>query len=223
MEREFGARKSFMRKALDRQRANELDHRKAKNVVYMNHYNRYVQFCDDNKEYILPIERRESERWDRCEMQLRVDGIYNLNRLLFNNPYRSLGRQRWSVVGNIKKYFALRLQAELELKNAAIDYAKKETDKEFDEGITLRVFQHIRTDPHLCGLYKRAIGGKNGFGRRNLIKARVNRTLGAAIKTAVGAIPKTINGKVLKAQVTGELIQSYTLLGVAVTRHQIPV
>jgi len=116
------------------------------------------------------------------------------------------------VLDDLPPSIAARVQAELELKKAAIDFAKDETDKEFDEGITLKVFQHIRTEPHLSELYKRAIGGKDGFDRGNPIKARINRTFGAAIKTTAGAIPKTINGNVLKAQVTGEFIQSYTLL-----------
>jgi hypothetical protein len=122
------------------------------------------------------------------------------------------------VIENLEPTDAARIQAELEVKAKAIAYAqdiayaKDRTAKKFDEHVTLKVFQHIRENDHLRGLYERGIGARPGADRGNHIKARVNRTLGAAIKTAVGAIPKTENGNVLRAQVEGEFIRSYTLL-----------
>jgi hypothetical protein len=73
--------------------------------------------------------------------------------------------------------------------------------------------KRIRTaDEKLQTLYLRAIGDRPGDERGNPIKARINRSLVAAIKTAVGAVPQTANGNPLKAQVTGEFILSYTPL-----------
>lgn len=117
------------------------------------------------------------------------------------------------VVNDLHPSDASRVQAELELKKLAIAYAKERTAETFYEDITFKVFVHIRDDGDLRALYQRAIGGGLGTERGNHIKARINRTLGAAIKTVVGAIPKTVNGTVLKGQVpSGEFIRSYTLL-----------
>jgi hypothetical protein len=111
---------------------------------------------------------------------------------------------------------ARRLQAELELKAAAIKFAVDETKRSgFDPHITLKTFQQIRKDDKLRPLFVRAIGNRPGDERGNPIKARINRSLGAAIKTAVGAVPQTANGNPLKAQVTGEFILSYTPLSPA--------
>jgi hypothetical protein len=110
---------------------------------------------------------------------------------------------------------ARRLQAELEVKAAAIRFAVEETKRGFDAHITLKTFQHIRNDDKLRPLYLRAIGDRPGDERGNPIKARINRNLGAAIKTAVGAVPQTAHGHPLKAQVTGEFILSYTPLSPA--------
>jgi hypothetical protein len=108
---------------------------------------------------------------------------------------------------------AKRLQAEQEMKAEAIDLAKKLSPaRGFDPNVTLKVFQAIRTDDKLRRLYLRAIGDRPGNERGNPIKARINRSLGAAIKTAVNATPETINGNPVKVQVTGEFIFSYTLL-----------
>ncbi len=106
-----------------------------------------------------------------------------------------------------------RIQAELELKKEAIAYAKDRTAETFYEDITFKVFAHIRENDRLRELYERAIGGRPGTDRGNHIKARINRAFGAAIKTALGAIPKIVNGHVQKGEVpAGEFIRSYTLL-----------
>lgn len=107
---------------------------------------------------------------------------------------------------------AKRVQAELELKTRVIAFAVDHVRDEFDPHITLKVFQHIKADEKLRTLYLRAIGDRPVDERRNPIKSRINRSFGAAIKTAVGAVPQTANGNPLKAQVTGEFILSYTPL-----------
>jgi hypothetical protein len=116
------------------------------------------------------------------------------------------------VIDRLKPTDAERIRAELELKTEAIKYAREQTAKKFDEHVTLKVFQHIRETPELCALYVRAIGGASPYVRGNQIQARINRTLGAAIKIAVDARRKTLNGSVLKAQVTREFILGYTVL-----------
>jgi hypothetical protein len=109
---------------------------------------------------------------------------------------------------------ARRVQAELEVKAAALEFAVKEAGREgtVPPDITLRTFRHIRRDEHLSGLFSRAIGNRPGDDRGNWTKARINRNLGAAIKTAVGAVSKTIDGNPVTVQVTGEFIRSYTPL-----------
>jgi hypothetical protein len=89
------------------------------------------------------------------------------------------------VIDRLKPTDAERIRAELELKTEAIKYAREQTAKKFDEHVTLKVFQHIRETPELCALYVRAIGGASPYVRGNQIQARINRTLGAAIKIAV--------------------------------------
>lgn len=106
---------------------------------------------------------------------------------------------------------AKRLQAELEVKTAAIKFAIDETQRSgFDPHITLKTFQHIRTE--MRPKYECAIGDRRGEDVGNHIKARINRTLGAAIKAVLGAVSQTVNGNRLKVQVSGEFIRSYTPL-----------
>lgn len=117
------------------------------------------------------------------------------------------------LIEEISPPAARRLQAEMEIKAKAIALAQElSPETAFDPNVTLKVFQRIRTDPALQRLYLRAIGDRPGDERGNHIKARINRTLGAAIKTAVRATPKTIDGNPVKVQVTNEYIFSYTLL-----------
>jgi predicted HicB family RNase H-like nuclease len=119
------------------------------------------------------------------------------------------------VIDQLKPTDAERIRAELELKTKAIKYAREQTAEKFDEHVTLKVFQQIRQTPELRDLYVRAIGGESPdapFVRGNQTQARINRTLGAAIKIAVHARRKTVNGNVLKAQVAREFILGYTVL-----------
>jgi hypothetical protein len=106
-----------------------------------------------------------------------------------------------------------RLDAELEVKDAAIEYAKDHKEG-FAPDITLEIFKHIEKDDHLRKRYYRAIGNRPGDDRGNWTKARINRAIGAAIKAALGATSQTIGGNPVKVQVAGAYIRSYTpLLG----------
>lgn len=119
-----------------------------------------------------------------------------------------------SVVAKINPPVAKRLQAEAEVKVKVITLAQKlSPEHAFDPDVTLKVFQALRTDENLRRLYLRAIGDRPGNERGNPIKARINRTFGAAIKTAVRATPKkTADGNPVKVQVSNEFIFSYTQL-----------
>jgi len=113
-----------------------------------------------------------------------------------------------------------RLMAEIEIKGRAIALARRLSPQlAFDPNVTLKVFQSIRTDEELCALYQTAINDRppnapprTPNDRGNPIKARINRTIGAAIKTAVNATPKTVSGNPIKVQVSNEFIFSYTQL-----------
>ncbi len=108
---------------------------------------------------------------------------------------------------------ARRLRAEIEVKARAIALAQQlSPEHAFDPNVTLKVFQAIRTQDELLRLYLQAIGDRQGNERGNPIKARINRTLGAAIKTAVRATPMTVDGNPVKVQVSNEFIFSYTQL-----------
>ena len=114
-------------------------------------------------------------------------------------------------IEQISPLSARRLEAEIEIKARAIGLAKQlSPEHAFDPNVTLKVFQAIRTRDELRRLYLRAIGDRMGDERGNPVKARINRTLGAAIKTAVRAMPKTIAP--IKVQVSNEFIFSYTQL-----------
>ena len=116
-------------------------------------------------------------------------------------------------IEQISPLSARRLEAEIEIKAQAIGLAKQlSPEHAFDPNVTLKVFQAIRTRDELRRLYLRAIGDRQGDERGNPVKARINRTLGAAIKTAVRATPKTIDGNPIKVQVSNEFIFSYTQL-----------
>jgi hypothetical protein len=117
------------------------------------------------------------------------------------------------LIDEISPPTARRLRAEVEVKARAIALAQKlSPENAFDPNVTLKVFRAIRTEKDLLRLYLRAIGDRQGNERGNPIKARINRTLGAAIKTAVRGTPKTVDGNPVKVQVSNEFIFSYTQL-----------
>lgn len=124
-----------------------------------------------------------------------------------------LTRHAIDTLGEGDPRSAERLRAEMELKDLAIREAQKRVmENGFDPSVTLHVFQAIRSNDTLRQLYLKAIGGGSGEERGNPIKARINRSLGASIKTAVGAEPQMIEGNPVKVQVSNEFIFSYTLL-----------
>jgi hypothetical protein len=116
-------------------------------------------------------------------------------------------------VGEVAPFVAARLRAEIEVKAWAIEKAREITEKDFDPHVTLKVFEAIDGDEDdIRAKYCEAIGGGDPYARGNRIKARINRALGAAIKTAVDANSKTIDGDPEKVQVSNKLIFSYTVL-----------
>lgn len=117
------------------------------------------------------------------------------------------------LIDEISPSAARRLRAEVEVKARAIALAQRLSPEDsFDPNVTLKVFQAIRIRDELRHLYLQAIGDRQGNERGNPIKARINRTLGAAIKTAVRGTPKTVDGNPVKVQVSNEFIFSYTQL-----------
>ncbi|WFU80748.1 hypothetical protein QA645_41100 [Bradyrhizobium sp. CIAT3101] len=78
--------------------------------------------------------------------------------------------------------------------------------------MTLRVFRRIKEDASLSETYVRVIGGRAPDERGNPTKARLNRSIGAANKAALGASFRMNGDKAAKVQVGGEYIFSYTPL-----------
>lgn len=124
-----------------------------------------------------------------------------------------LTRNVLDVIQETDQATATRLQAEMEIKSRAIALAQKlSPESVFDPNVTLKVFQAIRIDPQLRTTYLRAVASETGAERGNPIKSRINRALGAAIRTAVKADPEISAGNPVKVQISGELIFSYTRL-----------
>lgn len=117
---------------------------------------------------------------------------------------------------NINPDAAKQVEAEAAIKVKAIDLARQLCPAGAPAAafadVTLRVFQRIRTDPALQSIYLQAIGNRPGDERGNPLKARLNRTLGASIKTAVDGRPQKVGGNPVKIQVSGEYIFSFTPL-----------
>lgn len=109
------------------------------------------------------------------------------------------------------------LAERLQAKRAIIDHTillAKEIDAEgkFDEHFILTVMSTANKNAAFVELYNKAIGS-GAEGRSARAQAPLNQQLGRLIKKAVGARgKKTEAGKVARAQVTGELISTYTLL-----------
>lgn len=110
---------------------------------------------------------------------------------------------------------ARRLSAEIDIKGEAIRIARHlaETEAHPDNSdVTLRVFRRIKENTSLSETYVRAIGGRAPDKRGNPTKARLNRSIGAAIKAALSANSRMNGDKPAKVQVGGEYIFSYTPL-----------
>lgn len=108
------------------------------------------------------------------------------------------------------------LSDRLRAKRAVIDKVVEITldldgkDK-FDEHFILTVMKAAAADEEFMTLYHTAIGGEG----KSAVRAQkpLNQQLGRLIRKAVGAKGmKTDKGTVARAQVTGEIISSYTLL-----------
>ncbi|MFP4274844.1 MAG: hypothetical protein ACLFRU_07435 [Paracoccaceae bacterium] len=109
------------------------------------------------------------------------------------------------------------LAERLAAKRAVIDRAialAREVDAEggFDEHFILTVMRRAMADDAFRTLYETAVGAQaeeTGVSA----KTPLNQQLGRLIKAAVGARPRLDeSGKAVRAQVTGEAIQSYSLL-----------
>jgi hypothetical protein len=122
-------------------------------------------------------------------------------------------RGMMDVLGKTDPDAARRLTAEIKIKAEAIAIARRLVEEKFDPDVTPKVFRAIAADPALEELYSNAVGGLVIGERGNAVKARINRTLGAAIKIAVGGSPSMKDGAPEKIQVgPGELIFTYTRL-----------
>lgn len=81
----------------------------------------------------------------------------------------------------------------------------------FDEHFVVTVMKEAAADDTFMGLYHIAIGGEGKAAAR--AQKPLNQQLGRLIRKAVGAKGlRTDAGRVARAQVTGEIISSYTLL-----------
>ncbi|WP_417719649.1 hypothetical protein [Salipiger sp.] len=81
----------------------------------------------------------------------------------------------------------------------------------FDEHFVLTVMKAAAADTAFMDKYHTAIGGEGKDGAR--AQKPLNQQLGRLIRKSVGAKGiKTDAGRVARAQVTGEIISSYTLL-----------
>jgi hypothetical protein len=117
------------------------------------------------------------------------------------------------------KEAARRVDARLALKAKVVALARRLSPPEaFDPDVTLKVFQAIRNDPELLGLYTTAAGGDITLRGQNTAKAILNRELGGLVKSAVGAEIQVVEGtqSPVKVQLSSadkkELMFSYTRL-----------
>lgn len=107
-----------------------------------------------------------------------------------------------------------RLDAELALKARVIELARRlSPPSAFDPDVTLKVFQTIGADPDLRQLYVAAVGRSLNERGQHTDKSRINREIGATVKSALGARIQTIDGiHPVKVQVSKQLMYSYTRL-----------
>lgn len=111
------------------------------------------------------------------------------------------------------------LAKRLEAKRSVLDYVvtlSRRIDDEggFDEHFILTVMRQAWADSKFRALYETAINADSAE-EKALAKAKapMNQQLGRLIKRAAGAKSKRdANGKIMRAQVQGEVITTYTLL-----------
>lgn len=111
------------------------------------------------------------------------------------------------------------LRERLKAKRAVLDFAvdlalKSNAAGEFDEHFIGKVMNKAAQSDEFCRLYDTAIGA-DGDNPRKAARARapLNQQLGRLIKRAAGARSKRDDsGKIMRAQVQGEILATYTLL-----------
>ena len=110
---------------------------------------------------------------------------------------------------------AERLRAKRAVLDYAVDLARK-TDEEggFDEHFIGNVMKQASQDESFKSLYDQAVGANEDNPKRAArARAPLNQQLGRLIKRAAGAKSKRDeNGKILRTQIQGEIISTYTLL-----------
>lgn len=106
-----------------------------------------------------------------------------------------------------------RLQAKRAVLDTTVSTARELNEAgKFDEHFILTVIKTAAADKAFAASYDQAINTANEKGV-NARKARLNRQLGRMILRAAGATAKRAeDGKPMRAQVSDELISSYTLV-----------
>ena len=108
---------------------------------------------------------------------------------------------------------AERLQAKRAVIDRTVQLAREiDAEGKFDEHFILTVMSSATKDSEFMGMYNKAIGA-DAESKSARSQAPLNQQLGRLIKKAVGARgKKSDSGRVARAQVTGEVISTYTLL-----------
>lgn len=111
---------------------------------------------------------------------------------------------------------ALRLAGKRRVINHALETATRLDEAgKFDEHFILTVIKEASKDATFAEQYQQALGGADAAGSRAAERQRVslNQQVGRVIKKAAGARSKrNESGKIARAQVSGEIISTYTLL-----------
>ena len=108
----------------------------------------------------------------------------------------------------------LPLARRIAAKRAVLDARELEEAGGFDEHFILNVVKKASSDKEFLDSYETAVDAKTA-NERQLARAQapINQQMGRLIKRAAGARSKRDeSGKILRGQVTGELISTYTLL-----------
>ena len=99
-------------------------------------------------------------------------------------------------------------------KNLVVKVKEVEAEGSFDEHFILTVVRKAATDAAFVAQYETAVDAKSAD-ERSLARAKapINQQMGRLIKAAAGAKSKRDeNGKIMRAQVSGEMLSAYTLL-----------
>lgn len=107
--------------------------------------------------------------------------------------------------------------ARLKAKRAVLDQAlalatKTQAEGGFDEHFILNVMKKASQDAAFKSLYDQAVGADDDKPKRR-DRVSLNQQLGRLIKRAAGAKSKRDeSGKIMRAQIQGQILTSYTLL-----------